>query len=177
MNFHQRRITNAAPSVDDYDYVVRKELKKFAGEVEDNLASRVEGIGTLFDVATFGIAIDTDLIVDNDTNPWWVCPHTAAQLIWMVGYAKTPSTGADIICRFNKNPVDPASPLPAESILSTNFTLPAGSSARQVWTTFDISSFTLLDLITLDVTQIGSSTPGGDVYFKMKFRVTDVNPL
>jgi hypothetical protein len=31
LDFHQRRITNAHPSVDDYDYVVRKELKDLGG--------------------------------------------------------------------------------------------------------------------------------------------------
>ena len=169
---HQTRIVNAHPSVDPYDYVVRKELDRLGGTT---VAERVEGG---YDKCTFGIAIDSVLYVANDTNPRYICAANSLTLKWMAGIVKVPAVGSGITCRFNKNPVDPQSPQDDELICNFAF-LESEMGTVKILSTDDflITEFVLSDLITVDVTEVGATTPGGGVVFVMKFRINDSNPL
>lgn len=158
------RIVNAHPSVDPYDYVVRKELDAIRGGGTNTTA-----LGG-YDKCTFGIAIDSDLYVANDTNPWFIVPATL-KLVWLAGVIKNPAD-ATVSFRINKNPADPQNPQTDELIIAPGLT---ASTLVHTWNTFSITNFNAKDIITIDTTSIGSTIAGGDVVFVLKFEIVDNN--
>jgi len=164
-DFHQRRIRNAKPSQLDYDYVVRKELKDLG--IITNLTTQVESTPVVttpagsFFLKTFGLGINSNLQVTLDAGPRMIIPF-ASTLTKVYYIAKVAATGADIEfdVQFEGN-----------TIFNTPQSIPAGDIDIHTTVDFAISDFADEDILTIDLTQIGSSVPGSGVVVLCKFEV------
>lgn len=101
LDFHGRRIKNASPSKDDYDYVVRKELHDLVGGAISQPARRVKGGGgsaATYDKSTFGVGVGASCIVgDRLTPPYeWTNSRVGKPVIVAVA-CNTPPLGSKLI--------------------------------------------------------------------------------
>ena len=168
-DFNDHRLTGVGYPVDLHDAVNIEFLKNMLGRIAlPTNKVKGGGVGGFYDKATFGLAIDSSLIVANDTNPHYIVACNSMQLVTVQAKAKVAPTGADAIFRIKKN---------GTTILSTNFTIPDGSTSVVTWNTFDDVSFALNDIITIDTLQRGSSVAGGTVTIVMKFKVLNAGPV
>lgn len=160
VDFAQRRIVNAHPSKDPYDYVVRKELKK----LEEATQIRSEGVATPtvdYDIAVFGIAIETNIETGED-----VCPHHIAvfngRFIKAYAKAKTAPVGSAIQFDIKLNGVT--------SIFNSYLEIPSESDDVETSTDFAVTNIEEEEFLTIDVKAVGSTIPGSTVVVKLKYR-------
>ncbi len=161
VDWHQRRIVNAHPSVDLYDYVVRKELIDTVGEFKAPRAVRGGGatVAANYDKITFGIGVGAPVSAGTYVTPPYVWSNVRqGRPAYAVILANLPPTGADLRFLLKKNDV---------SIMSGAYSVfPAGTVARVVVPfTSDLVStlFARGDVVTPDVLQTGSIQPGQDI--------------
>lgn len=160
VDWHQRRIVNAHPSVDDYDYVVRKELIDTIGEFKTPRAARGSSVvAANYDKITFGLGVGTPVVTgDYGTPPFGWTNSRQGRPSYAIILANIPPTGADFRFVIKKNDVTILTPAYA--------TFPAGTAARVVVPfTSSLASTTIArgDVITPHVTQVGSIVPGQDI--------------
>lgn len=166
IDFHQKRVTNAHPSIDDYDYVVRKELVGLKGKetvVQGGSGDTTINItgGRFF--RTIGAGVNSNLFVSVDIAPPLIIGINCT-LEKIFFKCKVPPVGADAIADIKLNG--------STTILnSSKLTFPAGTSAIVVVSSFVTSSFAENDYLTMDITQIGSTTPGGTFTVHFRFLV------
>ena len=149
-DIRQRRIVNAHPSVDPYDYVVRKELLQgVASEVKESITEAA------LDKCTFGVGINSLVVTGTNVCPPYIVARksglTAKYTLAVVG---TPCTGADIQVQIRKG---------TNNIFSTSLVIPAGSTAVIEKTGYAISQFAYKDVLFCDVLQCGSDYPGSNL--------------
>ena len=168
-DFNAHRLKNVGYPADLGDAVNLEFLRNMLGRAAFPTSKRGGGgLGIFYDKATFGLAVESNLAIKNDTNPHYIVACNAMTLVTIYAKAKVAPVGQAAIFRIKKN---------GSSILSTNFTIPDGSTAVQTWSTFDDTTFNLNDIITIDTVQIGSSVPGSTVTVVMKFKVTNPGPI
>jgi hypothetical protein len=173
IDLHRRRIINAHPSVDLYDYVVRKELIDRVGEglTGRNIVqpTRSSGGGTgptttpkdipadfeAYDKITFGIGLGRSVEVGSDVTPpyIWTNKATAKPTIIAVA-ANIPPVGDDLEFDVLLN----GTPF-------VSYSLPAGTGSKTVLHAGISSGPTIhrYDVISLNVTQTGGTEGGRDV--------------
>lgn len=162
IDFHQRRITNAAPSVDDYDYVVRKELKKGIEDTRRTITTSNLSGGLGYRDIVFGV--NGDLVVGDDINPHYISLYEGTFEI--CGFkVKTAPVGAAILCQAVVNGTD--------NLFSTSITVPDGITAAQTKVDFNVTLIHFLDVVTFNVTQIGSTTPGATLTVFIRYKITE----
>lgn len=160
INLTKRRVINAHPSIDDYDYVVRKELHDLVG---GGVAGRRKPTTTAktYDKITFGIGIGRSIEVGSNATPPYIWTNVANGRPDIVAMAaNTPPTVTDLIIDIKKNGTS--------IFLADEYTFPASTAARTV--VHDSSSifksnllFTRYDVFSLDVLQTGSGVAGGEI--------------
>jgi hypothetical protein len=156
LDFHQRRITNAHPSIDDFDYVVRKELRR----LQDELTKRLE-VGPNTEIHGFGVSGNV-----------YVATNAFPPLIF-----ERPATLTRIMACFNVAPVgadfhaDIRLRSTGLTILSSQIVIPDGSTAIVEYNTFGKSTFSKDDILLCDMTQVGASVPGRLLSIFMYFSV------
>jgi hypothetical protein len=171
LDVNQHRITNVGYPADLGDAVNVEFLKNMVGRIALPKGKGGGGGGTGvggYDKATFGVAIDTKLITGVDVAPQYVCAANSLQLVSVQAKLKIAATGADVVFTLNKN---------ASSVLSTNFTIAAGSTAVTTWAAFDVVNFILDDVVTIDIVQTGSTLRGSGLIVVMKFKILNAGPL
>ena len=161
VDWKKRRIVNASPSVDDYDYVVRKELiDTIGGATTPRSIITRAGAAANYDKATFGIGVGTPAAVgDYVTPPYvWSNNRVGRPSIILI-CANISPTGADLILDIKKN---------GSSIFTAGqVILPASTANRAVITYSGVFttglSFSRSDVLTPHVLQIGSTLEGQDI--------------
>jgi hypothetical protein len=151
----QRRIVNAHPSIDPYDYIVRKELDSRVTQVT------AEGVSTIYDKATFGIGIDVGAIVGTNVCPSYIASFNLTPVICYYTAGQFP-TGSNVIIDVKLNGV---------SFFSSNLTVLVGGSGVYEKTDFETTTLAPKDVLTVDVTQIGSGLPGVNIVVVIKFSI------
>ena len=162
------RIKNVGRPTEMHDAVNVEFLKDMVGKIAipKRLKDMSGGGQGGYDKLVFGVGIETNLAVANDTNPHYWMPCQEVQLLEVIAGVKVAATGADVIFRIKKE---------GTSIKSTNFTIPASDTDHHSWTTgFDSVTFNKLDLITIDITQVGSTIAGQTLTVEMKFKIIQV---
>ena len=159
-----QRIRNNAPGVDGKDYVILDQLKGVADNIK-----RVEqqAVQDLFIGITFGIGVGAPVIVANHVTPPYVV-WSENILIPLEAYilANVPNVGSDLLIDIILNETD--------SIFgSTKLTLPNGTSPRvpvvlnNIWSS-PKKSFKKKDVLSPNVTQVGSTFSGQDIQVVIK---------
>lgn len=167
IDMKKRRVVNASPSVDPYDYVVRKELQDFQPTTVTQTTSQSSVVITDYDLAIFNIAVDSTLIVRDDVCPYHIVgipQGSSADIIVAYAQAKNPSVGAAIKLRVWKNFNEPTK---TQLFI---IEIPADSDNVVKLTSFDSTQLSESDYLSVDVIQIGSTSPGGTVVLKIKYR-------
>jgi len=107
-----------------------------------------------FDKVTFVICNEADCAVASDVTNHWIAAASGT-FRECFATAKIAPTGASLIMRINLNGVN---------IFSSNLTIPAGSTAVISTTAFSATNTVVQeDLLTIDITQIGSVVAGQTV--------------
>ena len=158
LDFHGRRIKNASPSKDDYDYVVRKELiDTFGGGISQPPVVSREGLG--YDKITFGIGIGASVEIGTNLTPpfIWSNSRSGKPEIIMIS-ANTPPVGGNLVIDIKSG---------GTSIFTAgSFTFPAGTAARAIFsstTVFTEVNFTRARTLSISVNEIGLTTAGRGV--------------
>jgi hypothetical protein len=151
----KRRIVNAHPSVDDYDYVVRKELD------EKTTLQTVSGVGTIYDKATFGIGIDTGAVVGTNVCPPYIASFNLNPIVCYYTAGQFP-TGSNVIVDVKLNAV---------SLFTTPITILVGGSNVYEKSDFASTTLSIKDVVNCNVTQIGSGLPGVNIVIVIKFQI------
>lgn len=111
---------------------------------------------------TFVFTITGTVVTGTSLTPALIVPK-ALTITKAYIYAKTVNTGADLIIDINKN----GSTIWATQ--SNRITLPASDADGQAsQTSFDTTSITEGDILTVDVDQIGSTIAGQDITIALK---------
>lgn len=165
MNGH--RVTNVSWPAEYHDAVNVEYLKNALANLHiDHPSDATNTSGGGYDKVVFGCGVNVDLAVGTNLNPpyWMLCRKV--RLKEVVAGVKVAATGADVVFALNKN---------GTSIKATNFTIPANSTSYVSWTAgFDTTSFVAHDLLTIDVVQVGATTPGQTLVVEMKFEILAV---
>lgn len=168
IDMRKRRVVNASPSKHGSDYITRDELRKAIGETatktEETAASEN------FDECIFGLGVNTDIAVGNDVAPKHIvsapftdpASHTAT-IEKVYGAADPVPLGQDIIVKVNRIRNDISTQL-------FEFTLVQNDDNVQTLATFDEDELIDEDMISIDVTQIGSTVVGGNFYLKIIYK-------
>lgn len=167
---HQLRVVNAHPSIDLYDYVVRKELIDLIGDgkkaetIEAPVTNTI--VGKNWDQGVFGVGINRNLLVQVDAAPHYITgfPGTLRKIYVD---AKIAPTGSSVIIDIHE--------LAGPSILdATKIVIPAGSVQPVAYpiTTFGNNVMTEGRKLRCDVDQIGSVTPGSGVVIKFIYELS-----
>ena len=172
-DFHRRRIVNAHPSVDDYDYVVRKELLQPVQNIVSINPPGGTGSGgggggsnKNFDIRTFGFAIGRDLETGSDLLPPLIIPWTDCKLEKIYAKCKVPPNGSDAIADINSVSV---------SIIGSPFiVIPEGSFSVITISSFAQENFHEGEVLTFDLDQAGSTDAGQTLVITLKFRIINV---
>lgn len=129
-------------------------------------------VASKFDKATFNLAVGgMDLIVADDVCPHYIVRHSGVPSS-LAADIKVPSLGADVIIDIILTKADGS--FTGSIFATTKIDLPAGSTNTL---TLDSSAFATgitfdeLDLLTVNVTQIGSTTPGSGVAIVINWTV------
>lgn len=172
VDLHRRRIGNAHPSVDLYDYVVRKELIDRIGEalvgVNRGPVTRggtTTGGGTTppdipadfeaYDKITFGIGIGRSVEVGSNVTPPYIWTNKSnAKPTLIAVAANTPPVGDDLEIELLHN-----------GTTFVTFTYPAGTTPRTVLHAAITSGPTIrrYDIVTCNVLLTGGTEGGRDV--------------
>ncbi len=161
LDFHQRKIKNASPSEDDFDYVVRKELRDLIGGGKPAINIRGGGAGNFY-LRTFGYGVNRDITTGTNLLPDLIIPFPSTTLVKIFAKCKVAPTGADIIADINL--------LGATILDGSKITIPAGSSSVITISTFVTSGFTEGQVLTFDLNQAGSTIPGQTLVVTMVFK-------
>lgn len=155
---HLQRIRNNAPGVLGADYVTLDQLRAATGNIKraDIGAENDDFLGI-----TFGIGVGAPVsVATNVTPPYVVWTERQLQIIEIFILANQPPVGSDLIIDTFLN---------GTSIYNaTKLHFPAGTAARTVVALNNIfatpkPSFKKKDVITCNVTQVGSTTAGQDI--------------
>jgi hypothetical protein len=161
IDFSQRRIINAHPSVDDYDYVVRKELHDLVGGSVTPRNIKRSGISAAYDKITFGLGIGRSVAVGTNATPpyiWTNDLNGKPDIICIA--ANICPTETDLIVDIKQNDT---------SIFgTTKLILPAGTTVREVvhptgLFRSGLGLFKRYDVFSIDVTQIGTGVAGQEI--------------
>lgn len=169
LDLHKRRIVNAHPSVNSYDYVVRKELVDRVGEALvgiDRINQKLTkppsgGTGNVpadfeaYDKITFGIGIGRSVEVGNNVTP---------PFIWMNKSNAKPTLIA-VACNIPPNGDDLKFDILHNGSIFVSFTFPQGTGPQTVVNAAIASGPTIhrYDVVTCNVTQTGGTEGGRDV--------------
>lgn len=157
----KRRIVNAHPSVDLYDYVVRKELLERTGTSEAKVVD--QGLG--YKDCVFGIGVGSSGVILTGTD---VCPHFisayALQPEICVYKVKVAPTVTPIQLQVYKNGLYP--------LFTTELSVPVGTTAVQQKSDFALTSLAFKDYLTVNVLQTGSGVPGSALTIYIRFKIT-----
>lgn len=157
-NRRQTRIVNAHPSVDEYDYVVRKELDALKGSGNQTVASSGNGA----EKCTFGLGINS--LVTTGTNlcpPYIVAKRGGVILDFVVAAVGVACTGT---------PIQVQTRVGATSIFTTPLEIPVGTITAVEKTDFSLNTFNFKDIILCDVLQAGNAYPGTNLVVVMVFK-------
>lgn len=155
---HLQRIRNNAPGVEGSDYVTLDQLLAATANIKrrDITGENDDYLGI-----TFGIGVGASVsVAANVTPPYVVWTERQLQIIEVYILANQPPVGSDLIIDTFLNGV---------SIYgATKLHLPTGTAARTVVVANSIfaspkPSFKKKDVITCNVTQVGSTTAGQDI--------------
>lgn len=162
IDFNRRRIRNASPSELDYDYVVRKELKDLiGGGLSQPPVIQRGGTGTVltYDKITFGIGVGGSVAIGADLTPPYIWSNSAngrPQIIFMA--ANVPPVGDDLDINILCN---------GTSVFSTSkYTLPDGTGSKVVISASNVFTgvtFARGDVVSINTTKIGTTTPGSGI--------------
>lgn len=150
--------------LDDRIFRLEKIAKRKGVSAEDlsSLASepvnRSES-GNDYDYGTFGVCIERDLVLGTYLPPAKMIPAAKVAPYKTYAYVKVAATGADVKCSLWKG------------TKFQDIVIPAGSIVPIANSTYTVNEFSEMDLITLDVDQIGSTTPGQTLIVVVKFKV------
>lgn len=170
IDMRKRRVVNASPSVDPYDYVVRAELLE-QPLVASRTVVRTGGVSTPspdFDYCVFGLGVNSEITVGTDQTPHHIvaAPFTSsghsATLVKVYAQAKVPSQGADILFSVYKNKG-------VDDVKMFDMTIPFNNFTVQTLETFDSTHLEDEDFLSIDVLEIGCAFPGSDLYVKLKY--------
>lgn len=153
LDFHQRQIKNAHPSIDDYDYVVRKELKEGISTTNANI--KVQNAGQSFDKITFGLFAGSASAVlgANPTPPFiWSNPNPGSPVSGFYS-VNVPPVGSTIIIDILKN---------GSSILGNFIMIPPGITPQTSYpfNVFNKGTFNQGDVFSVNVIQVGTTITG-----------------
>ena len=150
----QTRIVNAHPSVDPYDYVVRKELDQTRDIIQSGPTNDTEvhvfGASGMVYIVTSGFP---PLIFEHSVN-----------LVSLLTCFNVAPIGSDFHADIRLRST-------GLSILNSQIVIPAGSTSIVEYTSFAKSIFAKNDVLLCDITQVGSSTPGTMWTAYMLFKV------
>jgi hypothetical protein len=162
IDFAGRRITNAGHSKDLDDYVIRRELIDLVGGgISQPPQVNRNGNAKTYEKITFGIGVGSSVSIGTDLTPpyIWSNNNTGRPSI-ILASANIPPVGADLKIDIKKN---------GSSIFTLGyFVFPDGTGAKTVISSsgvFTGTVFTRDDVITIDATQIGTTTPGQQITF------------
>jgi len=161
LDFHQRQIKNAHPSIDDFDYVVRKELSDLIGGGKPAINISGGGAGNFY-LRTFGYGVNRDLTTGTDLLPDLIIPFPSTTLLKIFAKCKVAPTGDDVIADINL--------LGASILDGSKITIPAGSASVVIISSFTTAGFTEGQVLTFDLDQIGSIDPGQTLVVTMLFK-------
>lgn len=166
VDWKKRRIGNASPSVDAYDYVVRKELQEFlAGASSVFKVSKGGGVTVTYAIAVFGVSIDENLSVGTDLCPAHIAPFDG-KFLKAYFKLKGPCTGTTVNIDINLHGSA------SGSILGSNLLkIPVNDVTVKQSTIFAITSMKEGDYLTLDIKQVGSTLPGKTLIVKLKYQL------
>lgn len=152
----QRRIVNAHPSVEPYDYVVRKELTGgITQAVQQNITEAA------LDKCTFGVGINSLVTTGSNVCPPYIVARKSGLIAkYVLAVVGTPCTGSNIQVQLK---------LESSTILTSPLIIPVESIVVVEKTDFAINTFTYKDIITCDILQAGSSYPGSNLVIVMVF--------
>lgn len=129
-----------------------------SSEVNENFEALADAIKPTYVFPVSGV-----LIVDTDVSPTIIVPN-AVTIEKVFAYVKTAPSGADILIDINVNGTSIWAATQANRV-----TIPDGASDQAYsQTSFDTSSLSEGDLITMDIDQIGSSTAGSDLTVEIR---------
>jgi len=161
IDFRQRRVINAHPSIDDYDYVVRKELIDTIGGAVTPRSVTSGTTRSSFDKITFGLGIGRSVEVGDYATPPFIWTNNLSGRPDVVAIAANICpTGASLIVDIKRNGLSIFGP--------TKLILPSGTSPRTVvhpTGIFDpaVPLFRRYDVFTVHITQIGSIVAGREI--------------
>jgi hypothetical protein len=162
-NLNQRRITNVHPSRDEYDVVVRKELKDFSGGATYPSTIKLTSSAD-YDTIVFGVGINMNIATGTDVCPPYICAFDSS-LVKLYTYAKISPSGQAIIFDILRRHSGAD-----ETILTAPISLPADSTTVVTSTDFAIASFYETDLLKLNITQKGTTVPGSGLIVMLKVK-------
>ena len=159
IDFNRRRIRNASPSELDYDYVVRKELHDLVGgglSQPPVIPRGVAGAVLTYDKITFGIGVGGSVSVGSDLTPPYIWSNSDnGRPLFIAAAANIPPVGDDLDFDIKRN---------GSSIFTLGkFTIPDGTGSKIVissTTAFVNTTFSRGNVISIDVSKIGTTTPG-----------------
>jgi hypothetical protein len=159
-DFHRVNLKNVNPSRDDYDVVVRKELRDFGAEIQRQVEVGIGG-----DKATFGFAIDSNLLVGTNLCPPYICVNKLKP-VKVYAIPKIAAVGSSIIVDLKVNGV---------SIFPSPLIIPEGNGVNTnkvvtTTTSFAVGMFNELEIITGDILQVGSQVPGQSLVVVLKMQ-------
>lgn len=158
VDWKKRRIVNASPSIDLYDYVVRKEL------IEATEPKQIVQQGTSTATtrhATFVIE-GTATVGTNQGQPLTIPSGWGGRPFEMVGIIEQPPQGDDLVLDFMMNGISIF--LPTENMI-----IPAGETDVVVQTRFENVLFPEHGVFTWTILQVGSTFPGYDASFVLSW--------
>lgn len=165
IDWHKKRIVNASPSVDMYDYVVRKELLEKTQPVTQTIEAIAAPAPTDYEEAVFGIAIDSELTTGNDLCP----PHIVSfngEIVELFAKVKSAAVGNSIKFAIWVHSQTNGT----NSINNSDYEIPGSNLLVQYWNTFNWTSLLKRDYVTINVTQVGNFYGGSTLVVKMKYR-------
>ncbi len=166
VDWNQRRIVNAHPSVDDYDYVVRKELV----DTDTDRIGKGGGTGIIFDWVVFGVGLGSPIVIANDITP--------PRIVSFVSM-----TPLRIFVAMNQHPTGSGSTkldiwYGGSTILSTPLILAAGSVTTVTQYTQLISPTPVLtrgNVLRIHCTDVANTFSGQDIEVAMLCKVNTAN--
>ena len=127
-----------------------------SAEVNENFTTIADAI-----LPTFVFTIVGTLVTGTNLTPALIV-HSALTIEKAYAYVKTAPTGADIIVDINKNGTSIWDTTPANRL-----TITAGTQSG-TQTSFDTTSLSEGDTLTVDLDQVGSTVSGADITIELK---------
>jgi len=165
-----RRVINASPSQDQDDYVIRRELKAFEQGIQAISRGQAVSSSVDFDDCVFGIAINSDLIEEEDITPHHIVAVNS-RITEIFYQAEQPPVGSAAKVEVWKNlgAEDETEELIATITFNANdFAVKLLDEENET----EIVARDLLkkDFLTCNVTQIGTAIPGASLVIKIRYK-------